>query len=189
MTLELLVVALYRIVGALPVLRWAFAGGLIALLVDLGDLFVIAGLDLGGVRNYQAVDKWLDQLYLALFLVVALRWHDPLARRIAIALYAYRLVGFALFEVTGERWLLAAFPNVFEFWYLYVAGTLWWARRRGVAVPALGQLFTPRGAALALVPLTLAKLAHEWFIHIDRTLDRYTPGEFFEALFSWLMFV
>ena len=184
MTLEVIVVALYRILGSLPVLRWAFAGGVIAVLVDLGDLFLIAGIDLGGFPNYQAADKWLDQVYLALFLAVALRWRDPLARRIAVALYAYRLVGFALFEVTQERWLLMAFPNVFEFWFLFVAGALWWRRLRGRPAPA----FTPRTAALALIPLTAAKLAHEWFVHIDRTLDRYTPAEFFEALFSGLPF-
>ncbi|MQC19423.1 MAG: hypothetical protein DWG83_02475 [Chloroflexi bacterium] len=181
MTLELLVVALYRILGSLPVLRWAFAGGVIAVLIDLGDLFVIAGLDLGGVRNYQAADKWLDQVYLALFLVVALRWR-ALPGAIAVTLYLYRLAGFAIFEATGERWVLLAFPNVFEFWFLYVAATLWHARRRGLTAPSI----SPRHAAIALVPLTLAKLAHEWFVHINRTLDRYAPAEFFEALFTWL---
>jgi hypothetical protein len=187
MTLEVIVVALFRILGSLPVLRWAFAGAIIAILVDLSDLFLIAAIDLGGFPNYQAADKWLDQVYLALFFIVALRWRDPLARRIAIGLYVYRLVGFALFEVTHERWLLIAFPNVFEFWFLYVAGALWWARRRSGEGERPEPTFTLRNIALPLAALTALKLAHEWLLHIDRTLDNYTPGEFFEALFDFLI--
>ena len=91
MTLEILVLAVFRIAGSLPVLRWALAGGLLAILVDLADLLLRDVLDLGGVGDYQSLDKWLDQVYLAAFLVVAMRWSDP-ARSIAVALYAYRLM-------------------------------------------------------------------------------------------------
>ncbi|MDA1278836.1 MAG: hypothetical protein O3B95_02170 [Chloroflexi bacterium] len=57
MTLEQLVIGLIRIAGSLPVLRWAFAGALIAIVVDFSDLFWMGVLDLGGLRNYQAFDK------------------------------------------------------------------------------------------------------------------------------------
>ena len=53
-------------------------------------------------------------------LVVALHWTGP-ERTIAVALYAYRLVGFVAFELTGQRDLLLVFPNVFEPWFLLVA--------------------------------------------------------------------
>jgi len=56
------------------------------------------------VPDYQGADKWLDQVYMAAFLVVAMRWHGP-PRSIAIGLYVYRLVGFVAFELTGDhRW-------------------------------------------------------------------------------------
>ena len=71
---------------ALPVLRWAFAGALIAIAVDLSDLFIRDFVDAGGIPNYQAFDKWLDQAYLVTFLVVALRW-DGIPRTVAIALF------------------------------------------------------------------------------------------------------
>ncbi|MFA7250450.1 MAG: hypothetical protein WC273_12565, partial [Dehalococcoidia bacterium] len=71
MTLEVLVIAALRIVGSLPVLRWAFAGAIIAILVDLSDLFAMNLLHLGGFPDYQEKDKWLDQVYLATFLIVA----------------------------------------------------------------------------------------------------------------------
>ena len=77
MTLEVLVIAAIRIAGSLPVLRWPLAGGLLAILVDLSDLLLRDLLDLGGVPDYQGLDKWLDQVYLGCFLLVALRWSGP----------------------------------------------------------------------------------------------------------------
>jgi len=115
MTLEELIIAVVRIFGSLLVLRWAFAGGIIAVLVDFSDLFLKNLLDLGGVRNYQSFDKWLDQVYQFAFLLVALRWKGP-ARTIAVVLYLFRIPGLFVFELTalkefqeyvlhGGRWL------------------------------------------------------------------------------------
>lgn len=166
MTLEVIVIAAVRIAGSLPVLRWPLIGGLLAILIDLSDLLLMDLLDLGGVPDYQSLDKWLDQLYLALFLVVALRWTTP-ARTISIALYTYRLVGFILFELTGERALLLLFPNVFEFWFIFVAivgddRIAGWSR---------GQL----GATLAI--LTLLKEFQEWALHGARMFDSLSALE------------
>lgn len=120
MTTEMWLIAAVRLLGALPVLRWAIAGTLIAVAVDQSDLFMMNLLDLGGVRDYQTFDKYLDQAYLLAFLVVALRWQGP-ARTIAVALYCYRLAGFAAFELTHERDLLLLFPNFFEYWFILIA--------------------------------------------------------------------
>ena len=60
MSLEELIIAIVRVVGSLAVLKWAFVGGWAAILIDLSDLFLRNLLDLGGVSNYQAFDKWLD---------------------------------------------------------------------------------------------------------------------------------
>ena len=54
------------------------------------------------------------------FLAVAVRW-QALPRNIAIALYAFRLAGYAAFEISGDRDILLAFPNVFEYWFIFVA--------------------------------------------------------------------
>ena len=64
-------------------------------------------------------------MYQVTFLWVAWRWSGP-ARTIAIWLFAYRAVGFVAFEVSGERALLLAFPNVFEYWFLFVASLPHW---------------------------------------------------------------
>ncbi len=162
-----------RVAGSLPVLRWPLFGGVLAILVDLSDLFLRAYLDLGGVRNYQSFDKWCDQVYLALFLLVALRWHGP-ARSIAVALYAFRLAGFATFELTGERWVLMLFPNVFEFWFLFVALTRrWWRGFRWERGPV----------AAALAGATAAKLLHEYALHVGRWFDSFGPKD----VVRWLL--
>ncbi len=173
MTTEQLVIALVRVAGSLPVLRWPLFGTLLAIAVDLADLAMMDALHLGGVPDYQAFDKALDLVYMGAFLLVAARWRG-LEQRIAIALWAYRMVGIAAFEVTGQREVLLAFPNVFEFWFVLVAV------RHHVARPAL----TPRQALSWLVVLTLAKEAQEYVLHVGRWLDRYTFFEFFGVLWQ-----
>ena len=175
MTAEELAIMIVRVAGALPVLRWAFAGGLVAVFTDLSDLFLRNLLDLGGVRNYQALDKWLDQAYQLTFLIVALRWRGT-ARSVALALFAFRLAGFALFEATGARVVLLAFPNVFEWWFLFVASLPHW--RPNFA-------FTRRNTAFALAGLTALKLLHEYALHGGKWLDGFTAVEALEAIGGW----
>lgn len=176
MTLEVAIVVAIRIAGSLPVLRWPFWGGVLAILVDLSDLLLFDVLDLGGVPDYQSLDKWLDQVYLAAFLVVALRWSDP-ARAIAVALYAFRLVGFVACELTGERAILLVFPNVFEVWFLLVA----WV---GDAVVAR---WSWRRLALAGAGLVLLKLVQEWALHGARLFDQIGALEAIEVVRQWLL--
>jgi hypothetical protein len=85
MTVEVVVFAAFRIAGSLPVLRWPLAGGLLVLVVDLADLLLRDVLDLGGIPDYQSLDKWLDQVYMGCFLVVARRWQG-VERSIAVLL-------------------------------------------------------------------------------------------------------
>ncbi len=183
--MEAIVIALIRVAGSLPVLRWAFAGGLIAVFTDLSDLFWREWLSLGGIPNYQEWDKWVDQVYIALFLVVALRSWTGWERRIAAALFLYRLIGFAAFEIgLGERSLLLYFPNVFEFWFLFVAARPHFPRRLtgwSGEPPAL----TLRAALIWLAFLTALKLGQEYMLHGAQWLDRYGAFEFVEMLWPF----
>ena len=63
------VIGVYRLAGALPVLRWPFAGALVALLADFGDLFLMDWL--GGIADYQRFDKVCDLAYMMTFAVVS----------------------------------------------------------------------------------------------------------------------
>ena len=171
MTAEILVIAAIRVAGSLPVLRWPLAGGILAILVDLSDLLLRDVLDLGGVGDYQTLDKWVDQVYMATFLVVALHW-TGVARWIAVALYAYRMAGFVLFELTAERNLLLVFPNVFELLFLLVAA-VGPERVAGWSVPRL---------AVVLVGLTALKELQEWALHGARLFDGISSLEFLDLV-------
>ena len=175
MTLEVVVIAIIRIAGSLPVLRWPLLGGLLAILVDLSDLLLMGVLDLGGVPDYQSLDKWLDQVYMATFLVVALRWSDP-ARSIAVALFVFRMVGFVAFEVTGAREVLLLFPNVFEFWFIVVAA---------VGHERVAR-WSPGAMAAVLVGLTGLKVGQEWALHGARLFDGISAMEFLDLVWRRL---
>lgn len=176
-TTEELIIAIVRILGSLPVLQWPLVGGVLAILIDLSDLFMMNLLDMGGVRNYQVFDKWLDQVYMLTFLVVAVWKWDGLDRAIAVALYAFRMVGFVAFEVTDARGILIFFPNVFEFWFLFVA-----ARRRFWPERTL----SPRGAVYAFVPLLAAKVFQEYVLHVGKWLDGFTAVEAVEWIWDFV---
>lgn len=172
---EALIIAIVRILGSLPVLRWALAGAIIAILVDFSDLFLRNLLTLGGVGDYQRFDKLLDLIYMATFLIVTRGW-QPLVRDVALGLFGVRILGLALFEVTEWRGLLFAFPNLFEFWFLYVAAVLH-------ARPA--HRFSTREAVFVLPFLLAAKLFQEYALHVGRWLDGFTAVEAVEAIYHW----
>jgi hypothetical protein len=83
-----------------------------------------------------------------------------------------------LFELTGERAVLLLFPNVFEFWFLFVAAlhhvrpAFEWNRPRLVAI---------------LVPLVAAKEVQEWALHWARLFDNITFLEALDQIRRWLV--
>jgi hypothetical protein len=174
-TPEILVIALIRIAGSLPVLRFALAGGILAVLIDLSDLLLRDALDLGGVGDYQRLDKVLDQVYMATFLVAALRWRG-LERNVAVGLYVWRLIGFVAFELIGDRALLLLFPNVFEFWFLAVAAL---HHRRDFS-------WTRTRAVVLLVVLTALKELQEWALHFAKLFDGQSSLDFLESVRRFL---
>jgi hypothetical protein len=178
MTLEQVVIGLIRIAGSLPVLRWAFAGALIAIAVDFSDLFWMEVLDLGGLNGYQAFDKWLDSVYMLTFLWVATRWTGP-ERTVAIALFAFRMIGFIGFEITHARPVLLAFPNVFEFWFVFVSiRKHYWPSYE----------MSRQRILKWIVIVTLLKLGQEWVLHGGQYLDSFTLFEAVEAIRDFLVF-
>ena len=183
--MEALVIGLIRVAGSLPVLRWAFVGALIAVFIDLSDLFWRQLIDLGGIPNYQEWDKWLDQVYILLFLFVAWRW-TGLERQIALGLFAYRLVGFIVFLAGAGREILIFFPNVFEFWFLYVASRPHWPKRF-VRSPDGGLKPLDRAtAARWLLILAALKIFQEYALHTGKWLDDFTALEAVEAIWDFV---
>ena len=170
MSLEELVVIIVRISGSLPVIYFPFFGSLFAILVDLSDLFIIGNLDLGGVRNYQRLDKLLDLSYMLTFLIVSLRW-SKLERNISIFLFIFRIFGMIFYEITGSRIILFSFPNIFEFWFIGIS--LYKFRNKLINIKSI---------SLILVLATILKLLQEWLLHWNKYLDNYAMGDILSVI-------
>jgi len=174
MTWQIAVFVVFRVLSALPALRWPFAGGLFVLVTDFADLFLMDAI--GGIEDYQRLDKLCDLAYMLIFLKVALGW-SGLERRVAVALFAYRMIGEVVFELTAARWSLLVFPNVFEFWFIAVA-----ALHHYRPNAALSR----RDAGVAFVALLVGKEAQEYFLHFDRFLDNFTAFDAMTGLWRAL---
>ncbi len=151
---------LLRVLGPLTILRWPLAGALFAFSVDAVDVIIVDAIGSNAVwdERYAEIDKVLDTYYLALEAFVAWHWSNAWARWPAIGLFADRLVGAVAYEVTGARWLLFAFPNLFENWWLYcvVVARVW---------PTLAPR-SPRSTAVILAVLLIPKFVQEYYLHI-----------------------
>jgi hypothetical protein len=124
------------------------------------------------------------------------RWR-PIPRNIAIVLYAYRLTGVVAFEASGERDVLFVFPNLFEFWFVFVAGIQFFhleaVQESEAAAPRparVGGLFPFRYAlsqlAVVLPILLAAKLFQEYALHVGRWLDGFTAVEAVKAIWQFV---
>ena len=185
MTTEMLIIGTVRIVGSFPVLRWPFYGAIIAILVDQSDLFMMDLIHLGGVTDYQTFDKYLDQVYIALFLVVAWRWAG-VERNVACGLYAWRFAGFVAFEFTESRGLLLFFPNLFEFWFLFIAARRHFGLESRLPLSLKLDDGWNRPLIAVLSALAALKMFQEYVLHQARWLDGFTAIEAVKAIWHFL---
>ena len=165
--LEELIVILVRIIGSFPVIFFPFIGSLFAIIVDLSDLFLINYIDLGGVQNYQNLDKFLDLFYMFAFFFVSLKWNRT-EKIISIILFSYRIIGVVLFLLFDLRIILLIFPNIFEFWFVGISAYKFYSKSKISNLILFRILFIS----------TILKILHEIFIHKIKTLDNYSVDEF-----------
>lgn len=159
--LVFLLVVAARLLVPLAIPRWPLPAILAALLLDAVDQTVFQRFTVLNLTGYQGYDKALDVYYLAIAYLSTFRnWVDPEAFAIGRFLFYFRLVGVALFEVTGWRPLLLLFPNAFEYFFIfYEAVRLRWNPRRLTERQLLAT-----AAAIWIV----VKLPQEYWIHIAR---------------------
>lgn len=159
LTLGQTVVIALRLLVPLIIPRFPFWGGVAAMLLDGTDVIIVELFGPGGMGDhYHQLDKILDLYYLGLEAWVSLRWTERLPRRVSVGLFAYRLIGVILFEIFGARWLLFLFPNLFENWFLFVAG-------RDRFVPTF-RLDTVRRTVACLLVLYIPKIGQEYLLHV-----------------------
>lgn len=172
MTYEEIIVSIVRILGALPVLKFAFFGSIFAVLIDLSDLFIIGNLKLGGVNNYQDLDKILDLAYMITFLIISLRW-SGIEKKVSVFLFVFRIIGMILFEITGSRIILFLFPNVFEFWIIGISFLKFKNKK---------QLISKNTLFYVLLLSFALKMIQEWILHWNKFLDNYAMGDIISVL-------
>lgn len=152
-----IIVTILRLVIPLAIFRWPLWGGIAAAVIDSIDVILIYLLDLGDYENYHGTDKILDSYFLVIMAFYSWRRWKGLEQRISLALFGWRMIGFVAFEITGVRWLLLVFANLFLWWWVFVA----WRHR-----------FKPRwelsnrSAAIVLAVMIGPKLLQESILHI-----------------------
>lgn len=119
-------IAVVRLGVPLAIYRWPFWAALASIAADSFDSIVQDALGVHPLEgHYHNFDKAYDIYYLAIEATIVWRWVDPLARITALVFFTLRLVAVGLFEITNDRWLFFAVgPNVFENFYLFIAGML-----------------------------------------------------------------
>lgn len=130
-------------------------------LIDAGDQSVFQQFTHVDLSDYQTYDKALDVYYLAIAYVSMLRnWVSGDVLVVGTFLWYFRLIGVVLFEVTGVRWLLVVFANVFEYFFIAVEYV------RTTRRPS--RLTRRRIAEVVVFIWVVIKIPQELWIHVAR---------------------
>lgn len=154
-------VVLLRFFVPLLIPRFPLPAVVACLVIDAADQTIFQAFTDDPLEGYQAYDKALDVYYLAIAYCSSMRnWRDPVAFSAARGLYLYRLVGVTLFELLHWRWLLLAFPNTFEYFFIaYEAVRTRWNPLRLTAAAVFGMV---------VAIWVFVKLPQEFWIHIAK---------------------
>lgn len=154
----LVLIVIVRGLVPFTVFRWGFWGGIACIAGDAADSFILDGLGAYWIKDhYHFFDKSFDTYYLAFEALVAYRWLDPLARRTAVSLFLLRLSAVIGFELTEVRQLFFIGANVFENFYIYIAGRL--------EIDPSYRLRTKRNLVVVLLLVGAPKLLQEYVMH------------------------
>lgn len=154
-----LLVVLTRLLVPLLIPRFPLPAVVACALIDAGDQSFLAQFTDADLIDYQTYDKALDVYYLAIAYVSMLRnWVTGDLLAVGTLLWYFRLLGVVLFEITGVRWLLVVFANVFEYFFIAVEF------HRTTRSPR--RLTRRRIAALVVSIWLLIKIPQELWIHV-----------------------
>jgi len=176
MIAPLLVFAI-RLLIPLSIMRWPFWGMLLAIAADASDVIILDkfGWGVWDGTNYHTLDKLFDTYYLAFAVFMSIRWRDILAAKLSFALFIWRVAGVFIFEITQIRQVIFFAPNIFENFYLIVAGLYqFFPGFRANTVKRIIMIFV-----IAAIP----KIIQEYIMHY---LEFQTWAFFKANLFFWL---
>jgi hypothetical protein len=146
--------------GIVPlfIFRWPFWGAIACIPADAFDSVIQDALGVHPLEgHYHNVDKVFDLYYLGIEAIVASRWEDTLARSTALVLFGLRLLAVVLFEITGSRGLFLIGPNIFENFYLFIAGMQ--------SIDARYRVASPVHLAVIVLFVGIPKVVQEYVMH------------------------
>ena len=167
------IVAGARFLLPLTIPRYPLPGILASLVLDGIDQTLFQQFTNLPLDHYQGYDKALDIYYLTVAYITMLRnWQHLFAFKVGRFLFYWRLVGVALFELTGLRPLLLIFPNTFEYFFIFYET----CRLRWNPARLSNKLIVGAAAFIWIV----IKLPQEYWIHIAQidTTDWLKTGLF-----------
>ncbi len=151
-----------RLLVPLTILRWPLFGILASIALDSNDYYVLPLEEKDDYTAYQAWDKLLDLYYLAFAAFMAYKINDKYIRRVAMTLFAWRLIGVAVLEITQDRSLLLLFPNVFENFVLFYL--IYKLIEPKVSLPRSKMI-----TAVLVIGLAIPKQLQEQYLHVAET--------------------
>ena len=166
-----LIVLLIRLLVPLTIFKWPLWGTVASLLADMLDVVIADLIGMGGYVNYVVVDKILDVYYLSFAFIISLKW-EKLARNTSIFLFVYRMFGFVLFWISGERVYLFIFQNLFENFFIFEA-----VRQKYFA----GWKLTKKRLFIALFILLIPKMIQEYALHYLEL----QPWQWIKSVVGW----
>jgi hypothetical protein len=150
------VVISLRLLVPLTIFRWPLYGGFASNLFDGFDVMMIKFINSGYIIDYARIDKALDWYFLLFMAVVSLRWAS-IEKWTSLGLFGWRTVGVILLEITGARWLLVIFPNLFlDFWLANALRLKFFPQ----------WTWTIKRMITALLILLIPKLLTEYMLHV-----------------------
>ena len=153
-----LVSSLIRLVIPFSIFVWPFWGSVASVLADIFDVVIE---DLLGVRDfslYNQIDKFWDTYFYIIQALVARKWKNQLAQKIAWGLLAYRFIGVVIYELWPQRWLLMVFPNVFIWFFLFYVFTTRLLQKDFIT--------SPSNALFWVVLFAIPKIYQEYLFHV-----------------------
>ena len=165
--MELAVFTVIRLLIPLTILRFPLFGFLASIIADAADYDRIGLGVLIGENDYQIWDKVLDTYFLAIATLVVWKLTDRLTRNTAVVLLAWRLLGVAVFNLTGIRQVLLFFPNILESFLVFVFAFIFFTHKKSV-FSSRTDLF------ITLIILSVPKIIQEYFWHFQKNIPLQT---------------
>ena len=171
--LGVIIVTTIRLVVPFAIFRWPFWGGVATQIFDAVDVILVYLIGQGDYKSYHQTDKYLDSYVLAFMALYSWRRWRGLEQRIALGLFGWRMIGFLTFEMTDVRWILLIFPNLFLWWWLFIA----WRDRYKPRMQITG-----RKAGIVLGVMFGPKMIQEMILHYWQLHPVSILQEFFQNL-------